>query len=63
MKNLIAYLKVPEPELAPLVQANPEFPPCAELGQFIARLHEEQRAIDRAEVERLARLRELADRD
>lgn len=62
MNNRVSYPKeVEETRLRP--QVMPDFPPCLELGQFIARLHEEQEAIDRAEVERLARLRELADRD
>lgn len=63
MKNPIDYPKVPAKEAGLPNQVQPEFPPCLELAQFIARLHEEQQAIDRAEVERLARLRELADRD
>lgn len=39
------------------------FPSCPALGECLGKLHDEQREIEREEVERLARLRELADRD
>lgn len=39
------------------------FPPSQELGECLSRLHEEQQAIDRAAVERLAQLRAIQDRD
>ncbi len=53
--------KVVEQQPAPEVAAL--FPPSVELGTYLNRLHDQQRAIDRQAVERLARLRELADRD
>jgi hypothetical protein len=39
------------------------FPSCSALGECLGKLHDEQREIEREQVERIARLREIADRD
>jgi hypothetical protein len=46
-----------------LPESDTLFPPSAELGESIRRLHEEQAEIDRQQAEKLAKLRAIQDKD